>query len=175
MPIRAMAAVPGPFDQAFLDDLPYDPNMMLFDRLEELDVEKKMVRCRWATASDQPITRLQRNHEVLHPAHVSGALMVHATGILGFIHAYYVLGLRHHEGWIGYGTHMHDAVFRKLVPPGDPIDATCIATRTRIGQVRHFVRYAFEFTHEGDVCYKSEQSAMWLRVDPNGEAHAAAL
>jgi 3-hydroxymyristoyl/3-hydroxydecanoyl-(acyl carrier protein) dehydratase len=165
-----MAAIPGPFAQAFLDDLPYDPDMMLFDRLEQLDVEKSMVRCRWATAADQPITRLQRNHAVLHPPHVAGALMVHATGILGFIHAYHVLGLRHQEGWIGYGTHMHSAVFRKMVVPGEPIDATCIATRSRIGKVRHFLRYAFEFRHDGDVCYKSEQSAMWLRIDADGAA-----
>ena len=29
--------------------------------------------------------------------------MVHLTGMLGFMHAYYVLGLRHADGWIGYG------------------------------------------------------------------------
>jgi len=27
--------------------------------------------------------------------------MVHVTGMLGFAHAYFVLGLRHADGWIG--------------------------------------------------------------------------
>jgi hypothetical protein len=90
--------------------------------------------------------------------------MVHATGMLGFIHAYYLLGLRHKEGWIGYGTHMHRVVFRKLVSPGSPIEATCEATRSRIGKVRHMIRYAFEFRHEGAICYEGEQTAVWLHV-----------
>ncbi len=91
--------------------------------------------------------------------------MVHATGMLGFVHAYHLLGLRHHDGWIGYGTHIHRVVFRKLVQPGTPIIASCTATRTRKGKQRCFIRYAFEFRHEGDLCYEGEQSAMWLNVD----------
>jgi hypothetical protein len=154
-----------PFDQAFLDDLPYSPEVLLFDELLELDREGRLVRCRWPTRADDPITRAQRNHPLRHPAHVSGALMVHATGLLGFVHAYHVLDLRHREGWIGYGTHMDKVIFRKLVPPGEIIEATCRAVRARIGQTRHFVRYAFEFRHAGDVCYESEQSAMWIRTD----------
>ncbi len=157
--------VPGPFAQAFLDDLPYDPEILMFDRILEMDRENSIIKCRWPTSRDQPITRHQRNHPVRHPAHVSGALMVHATGLLGFVHAYHILDLRHRDGWIGYGTHLEKAVFRKMVPPGGFIDATCTATKARIGQTRHFVRYAFEFFHEGDLCYESEQSAMWLKTD----------
>lgn len=97
--------------------------------------------------------------------------MVHATGMLGFVHAYHVLGLRHHQGWIGYGTHIHRVVFRKLVTPGSPIISTCTATRVRKGKTRYFVRYEFEFRHEGQLCYEGEQSAMWNRLgdeDANG-------
>lgn len=152
-----------PFDQAFLDDMPYDPGQsLMFDALLALDREASLVCCRWPTRPDDPITRSQRNHPVLHPPHVSGALMVHATGILGFVHAYHVLGLRHRAGWVGYGTHMDKVVFRKLVPPGEVIEATCRAVRARIGDMRCFVRYAFTFRHDGDVCYESEQSAMWI-------------
>jgi hypothetical protein len=111
-----------------------------------------------------PFVGAQRAHPVLHPRHVAGAVMVHATGMLGFVHAYYLLGLRHREGWIGYGTHIHRVVFRKLVPPGTPIDATCIATKSRLGKQRHMIRYAFEFRHEGDVCYEGDQTAVWMRV-----------
>ena len=92
--------------------------------------------------------------------------MVHATGMLGFVHAYYVLGLRHNEGWIGYGTHIHRLVFRKLVQPGPhAIDAKCTITKKRIGKARCFVRYSFELRHEGHLAYESDQSAMWIKVD----------
>jgi hypothetical protein len=158
-----MASDPGfDFDDAFLADLPYDPEVLLFDRVLEIDAEKSLVRCRWPTARDEPFTRSQRSHDVRHPPHVSGSLMVHATGMLGFVHAYHVLGLRHHLGWIGYGTHLHEAVFRKLVPPGSVIEASCRAKRARLGRERHFVRYAFEFRHQGEICYHSEQSAFWV-------------
>jgi hypothetical protein len=159
----------GPFEQAFLDDCPYDPEVLFLDRLEEIDPVKSVVRCRMPTHDMLPLTRSQRAHPVRHPRHVAGAIMVHATGMLGFVHAYHLLGLRHAEGWVGYGTHLHEAVFRKLVSPGAPIDARCTATRARLGKTRHFVRYAFELRHEGEVCYQSEQSAVWLKTGEGGE------
>jgi len=164
-------AFPRAFDDAFLADLPYHPDVLLFDQLLEVDREKRLVRCRMPTRDDLPITRSQRAHPVLHPRHVSGGLMVHATGMLGFVHAYYVHGLRHHEGWIGYGTHLHDVVFRKLVVPGAPIEATCTALRDRAWGGKRLVRYRLEFRHEGDVCYEGEQTAVWLRA-PGYEAGA---
>ncbi len=159
----------GPFTQAFLDDLPYSPDILLFDEIVAIDREQSKVVCRWPTTADQPITRHQRNHPVRHPPHVSGALMVHATGLLGFVHAYHVLDVRHCDGWIGYGTHMESVVFRKMVPPGGIIEATCLATKTRIGQVPHFVKYAFDFRYEGECCYESKQSAMWLKTGDDGK------
>jgi len=157
--------VPGPFDQAFLEDCPYDPEVLFIDRLLEIDREKSLVRCSWPTHDGMPLTRSQRAHAARHPRHVAGALMVHVTGMLGFVHAYHVLGLRHADGWIGYGTHLHEATFKKLVPPGERIECECRAVRARLGQTRHFVRYAFELTHLGELCYRSEQSAYWLKVD----------
>jgi 3-hydroxymyristoyl/3-hydroxydecanoyl-(acyl carrier protein) dehydratase len=156
---------PCAFDRAFLDDCPYDPEVLLVDRLLMIDSQTSTVRCSWSTTDTMPITRSQRAHPVRHPRHVAGALMVHCTGMLGFVHAYHVLGLRHAEGWVGYGTHVHRAVFRKLVEPGEAIECDCRAVRSRLGQVRHFIRYAFEFRHRGEVCYEGEQSAVWLKVD----------
>lgn len=152
-------------DPEFLADLPYDPEVLFFDQLLELDLEKSLIRCSMPTPEDLPLTRSQRAHPVRHPRHVAGAVMVHATGMLGFVHAYHVLGLRHRDGWIGYGTHIYKVAFRKLVPPGTPIEATCQATRTRLGKKRHVVRYRFELRHEGAVCYESEQAAVWMLVD----------
>lgn len=156
------------FDQAFFNDLPYDPSVLFFDELLEVDREKSMVRCRMPTDCPMPIVEAQRAHPLRHPKHVAGAVMVHATGMLGFIHAYYLLGLRHRDGWIGYGTHIHRVVFRKLVQPGEPIISTCMATRTRLGAKRHMIRYSFEFRHEGSVCYEGDQTAVWMLVDEAG-------
>ncbi|HEX4340411.1 MAG TPA: hypothetical protein VH062_31095 [Polyangiaceae bacterium] len=155
------------FDAAFLADLPYDPEVLFFDTLLEVSREPgkpSHVKCSMPTPATLPFTRSQREHPVRHPRHVAGAVMVHATGMLGFIHAYYVLGLRHGEGWVGYGTNIHAAKFRKLVPPGQPIIATCTATKVRSGKSRHVVRYEFRFEHEGDVCYEGDQTAMWLNT-----------
>jgi hypothetical protein len=163
-------SIPGPLPQAFLDDMPYDPDLLKFEELLEVDEEKSLIRVAWRTRVDDVVTRSQRNHPLLHPPHVAGALMVQATAMLGFVHGYYLLGIRHHEGWIGYGTHMEKTVFRKLVPPGALIACTCWARRKRLGQVRHFVRYGFTFHHDGDVCYESEQAAMWIRVEEGDEA-----
>ena len=164
------AAVPGPFDAAFLADLPYDPEVLLFDELLEVDPGKSLVRCRMPTDRPMPVTSSQRAHPLRHPSHVSGAMMVHATGMLGFVHSYYVLGMRHADGWIGYGTHLHDVTFRKLVPPGAPIVASCAMTRCRTFGGKRLARYALEFRHEGDVCYQGDQTAVWMRVGEGGEA-----
>ena len=111
-----------------------------------------------------PFTAAQRSHPVRHPAHVCGAAIIHATGSLGFVHAYYLLGLRHREGWVGYGTHIHRAVFRQLVPPGTPVDASCMATRIREDEDRLVVRYRFDFRADGRRCYEGDQTAFWFRT-----------
>jgi hypothetical protein len=160
-----MAVVPTPceFGQDFLDDLPYDPSVLLFDRLLEVDEEHSMVRARMVTDPPLPLTDQQRTDPVVHPRHLAGGLILHATGMLGFIHGYYVLGLRHREGWTGYGTHVHRAVFRQLVPPGTAVEGTCRAIRQRLGEARHFIRYQLLFNAEGRRFYEGEQSAMWLK------------
>lgn len=155
---------PCAFEPAFLDDLPYDPSVLLFDRILEIDESASRVICEMPTDRSIPFTDQQRAHPERHPRHVAGAALVHATGMLGFVHAYYLLGVRHSGGWIGYGTHIHKAVFRKLVPPGTPISATCVATKLRRGSSRHVVRYAFEFRHEGELCYEGDQSAIWIKT-----------
>jgi hypothetical protein len=161
---QALPDVPGEFEASFLADLPYDPAVLLFDRLLELDPVESRVRCRMPTDRPIPFTVHQRAHPDRHPRHVAGAAMIHATGMLGFVHAYYLLGVRHADGWIGYGTHIHSATFRKLVSPGAPMECACRATKTRLGRTRHIVRYEFEFLHEGDVCYLGDQTAVWTKL-----------
>ena len=156
--------LPHPFDEAFLADLPYAPSVFFLDRIEVLDPDKSLVVCRMPTDRPLPLTDDQRAHELRHPRHVAGGLMVHVTGMLGFVHAYYLENVRHREGWVGYGTHIHRAVFRKLVPPGEPLLCSCAQLKIRRGSERSFSTYRFEFRHEGALAYESEQSAMWIRT-----------
>lgn len=156
---------PCGFDEDFLDDCPYAPDVLFFDELSSVDRVKSSIRCRMPTDRPMPFTSSQRAHPTRHPRHVAGAVIIHATGSLGFIHAYFVLGLRHRDGWVGYGTHIHRGVFRRLVTPGTPIDATCTATRIRNGKTRIMARYDFEFRHEGAICYEGDQTAVWIKTD----------
>lgn len=156
--------LPATFSQEFLDDLPYDPEVLLFDRIESIEVSSKTVVCRMPTDRALPFTDAQRAHPVKHPRHVAGGVLVHATGMLGFIHVHYLHGMRHADGWTGYGTNIHRAVFRKLVPPGLPLICSCTELKHRKMGDKSYATYRFEFRHDGDLAYESEQSAMWLKA-----------
>ena len=113
------------FDDEFFADLPYDPQVLFFDELLVVDREQSIVRARMPTNRSIPFMDMQRVDPLRHPRHVAGAALIHATGMLGFVHAYYIAGLRHRDGWIGYGTNIHKASFRKLVPPGTYLTFAC--------------------------------------------------
>ena len=85
-------------DPRFVADCPYAAEAILFDEITELDREAGRLVARMPTHDRLPLTNLQRADPVRHPRHVSGALMVHLTGMLGFAHAYFVLDLRHADG-----------------------------------------------------------------------------
>ena len=84
-------------DPRFVADCPYAAEAILFDEITELDREAGRLVAHMPTHDRLPLTDLQRADPVRHPRHGSGALMVHLTAMLGFAHAYYVLGLRHAE------------------------------------------------------------------------------
>jgi hypothetical protein len=157
-------------DEAFVADCPYAPEAILFDELLEVDREKGRILARMPTHERLPLTELQRAHPVRHPRHVSGALMVHLTGMLGFAHAYYVLGLRHADGWIGYGAQIRSARYGRLAVIGPPLLLDCRALQARRLHGRIYVRYAFRFEQEGRVVYESEQAAVWRLATEAGEA-----
>ena len=151
-------------DPAFVADCPYEPEAILFDDLLEIDPACGRLVATMPTRDSLPLTALQRAHPERHPRHVSGAVLVHVTGMLGFAHAYYVLGLRHADGWIGYGTHIHDARYGRLARIGPPLRLECRGLRQRSIRGSLYVRYAFRFEQEGRVVYESEQGAVWHRV-----------
>jgi hypothetical protein len=153
-----------PLDPAFVADCPYGPGGLLLDEILRVDAAENLVVARMPTTGELPLTREQRNHPLLHPAHVSGGLMVHMTGMVGFVHAYYVLGLRHADGWIGYGARINSARFHSLATPGEPIVIECRATQVRRGSSNVLARYAFRF-HQGEtLVYEGDQTALWMDV-----------
>jgi 3-hydroxymyristoyl/3-hydroxydecanoyl-(acyl carrier protein) dehydratase len=154
-----------PLDPAFVDDCPYGPGGLLIDELLEVDTDKSRVAVRMPTHDELPLTREQRAHPIFHPRHVSGGLMVHMTGMVGFVHAYYVLGLRHAQGWIGYGGRIHSARFKALAKPGDPMVLACTATQTRRGSKQVLARYAFKFTQGETLVYEGDQTALWMKIE----------
>lgn len=156
---------PRPLDPEFVADCPYGPGGLLLDAILAVDPDKSMVRARMPTHAELPLTREQRAHPVRHPRHVSGGLMVHMTGMVGFVHAYYVLGLRHSAGWIGYGGRIHSARFRALAAPGSPMELECVAKLVRRGQKRVLARYDLRFFQDDKLIYEGDQTAMWLRVE----------
>lgn len=153
-----------PLDPEFLADSPYGPGGLLMDEILEVDAPNGRVVARMPTFEELPLTREQRAHPVRHPRHVSGGLMVHMTGMVAFVHAYYVLGLRHADGWIGYGGKINSARFKALAPPGEPLILECKATQVRRGDTNVFARYVFKFTQKDVIIYEGDQSAMWMRV-----------
>ena len=157
--------LPAPFDPAFLADLPYDPSVLFLDRIESIDREASRIVCRMPTLQPMPFTDQQRSHPVRHPRHVGGAVMIQLTANLGFVHAYHLEGLRHADGWIGYGAMIDRARFRKLVQPGEPMFCSITQKRAMRSKGKLFSIYLFEFVHEGEVAYESQQSAMWMKLD----------
>ena len=151
-------------DPAFVADCPYEPSALLIDDILAIDREASSVIARMATTAELPLTRDQRADPVRHPRHVSGALMIHASGMVGFAHAYYILELRHADGWIGYGTHIHEGRFRRMGKIGPPMNLACKATSIRRIRGALVARYDFRFTQADELVYEGSHSAIFTRV-----------
>jgi 3-hydroxymyristoyl/3-hydroxydecanoyl-(acyl carrier protein) dehydratase len=154
-----------PLEQAFIDDCPYGPDALRMDRVLEIDRERSRVVASMPVHDELPLTRSQRVHPVRHPRHVNGGLMLHMTGMLGFLHAWYVFGLRHADGWVGYGAKIHEARFLALARPGTPLLLEGWTTRVRRGDTSIVARYRFKFTQGDNLVYEGDQTAMWMKVE----------
>jgi hypothetical protein len=150
-----------PFSREFLDDAFYGPDAMFLDGI--VSMTSDAITCRLPTDQPFPLTVSQRGDERTHPRHVNGGILVHVTGMLGWAHAYHLMGLRHKDGWVGYGTHVHTATFKKLVTLGPPVFCTGRLLRARRLHGKIFGTYAIRYEQGGDDVFVSEQSAIWLR------------
>ena len=155
-----------PLDPEFVADCIYAPGGLLFDEIHTIDAENHRVVASMPTHDDLPLTREQRVHPFLHPRHVAGGLMVHMTGMVAFVHSYYVLGLRSKDGWVGYGAKINSARFKAIAPPGERLMMECTAKQLRQTPTSVFARYEFRFTQGDTVVYEGDQSAFFSKVDP---------
>ena len=153
--------------QRFVDTFLYAPEALFVDELTHVDPETRSLEAILDTTRDWPLGRWQRI-STTHPAHVSAAELLMATGGLGCIHAYLFHGCRWDEDWAGFGNRIHRADFKRLASIGPPIVLQSRETRTRVGSRRIVIRYDFRFLQAGQVVYLGDQSAMFVKGRPLG-------
>ncbi|HIF95727.1 MAG TPA: hypothetical protein EYQ54_01645 [Myxococcales bacterium] len=159
---RSQNVIPAEDLQNFLDTFLYREPAVLLDEITHLDPETGRVRALLDTARALPFAASQRVTD-LHPAHVSGAELVMATGSLGCLHAYFFHGCRWDQGWAGFGNRIHRADFKQLARIGPVVELNSQETKTRIGPSRVVIRFTFEFFQDGNPVYVGDQSAMFVK------------
>ena len=175
MTTDALPSTPCPPPQDLLDDMLYEPGPYLLRELLELDADKSLVP-RWRSAATRPSRSPARSASGPGTRPTSPArCLVHLTGAAGFVHAYYLLGLRHRDGWVGFGTHIHRAVFRKLDHARRGLRDDLPGHARRPGRDRYMVRYDLEVRRNGARCYQGDQSAAWMRGRPRAFPRTSAV
>lgn len=154
----------GPLPRDFVEDALYAPEGLLIDRILSVDRDQSLVRVRMPVHEALPITNTQRVHPERHPRHVSGGLMVHMTGVAAFAHLYFIMGLRHRDGWTGYGVRVHEARFHALANMDAPLVLECRSTNLPRVRSKFLQRYEFKFTQEERLVYEGDQTAIWMKV-----------
>lgn len=153
-----------PIPDEFLAESLYTPDQWYIHDVLEIDRENDRVvgLCDTERLIDHPLVVAQRPWPG-QPKHVPGIVMVQITGTLGNIHAVAVLGLKMSEGWVGFGTNIHEARFGGLGRLGPALICEMKVERMRTLRGQMFGTYEFRFEQEGKVIYRSKQSASWLR------------
>lgn len=159
---RSRSVVSPDLLQRFVDTFLYTADGFFVDEITHLDPEARSLDGLLDTTRTLPLAKCQRTSPQ-HPAHVSAAELLMATGGLGCLHAYLFHGCRWDEGWAGFGNRIHRADFKRLATIGPPIVLESRETRTRVGGRRIVIRYAFRFLQEGQVVYVGDQSAMFVK------------
>ena len=159
---RSRSVVAPELLQRFVDTFLYAPEAFFVDELTRVDPGSRSITALLDTTRPLPLAGLQRT-SAEHPAHVSAAELLMATGSLGCLHAYLFHGCRWDEGWAGFGNRIHRADFKRLATIGPPIVLESSETRTRVGGRRIVIRYAFRFLQQEQVVYLGDQSAMFVK------------
>lgn len=149
------------FDDQFFKGLPYLREGFFLDRLIEADSEKRQITCELDTRKPFPLVLEQKHHEVLHPPHLPGAVIIHLTGMVGLAAAQIFLGIRYDQGWSGYGSRIHRGDFKRIVRLGPPLRLECRITDVRRRSNIVIVRYALNFSQEKRLAYRGDQTAVY--------------
>ena len=159
---RSRGVVAPELLQRFVDTFLYTSDAFFVDEITRVDRDARALEALLDTTRPFPLSRCQRTSPD-HPAHVSAAELLMATGGLGCLHAYLFHGCRWDEGWAGFGNRVHRADWKRLTTIGPPVMLESTETRTRVGSRRIVIRYAFRFLQEGQVVYVGDQSAMFVK------------
>jgi hypothetical protein len=155
-----------PLDPDFIADCPYLPDGLFIDDVIEIDeTGHGRIVLNVPPHDDLPLTSTQRVHPTRHPRHIAGGVIIHLTGIAGFAHAYYILGIRHMDGWTGYGARISSGRFHNLGNPAEPMQIEATAKQVKRGAKRILGRYDFRFTQNDALIYEGDQTAMFVRVE----------
>ena len=168
VPFRS-GPIPAGQMQHFFDTFLYRREAFLLDEVVHVDREAGEIEARLDTARALPFSDAQRIRPE-HPAHVSAAELLMATGSLGCLHAWLFHGCHWDRGWTGFGNRIHRADFRGLVRRGPPLVLRSRETRRRVGPRRVVLRFEFRFQQEGALAYVGDQSAMFLLGLPSAAA-----
>lgn len=155
----------------FRDTFLYAPEGFLVDAVPRCDREAHELEAVLDTTRPLAYSDLQRVSPA-HPAHVSAAEMLMATGSLGCLHAWLFHGCRWDEGWAGFGNRIHRADFKRLAHRGPPLVLHSRELRARVGARRVVLRLEFRFEQQGALVYAGDQSAMFVRGLEAGDAPA---
>jgi len=161
---RLLPSDPGRM-RRFLDTFFYEEGAFLIDEVVELDAQARAITAIMDTRRYLPLTSLQRV-DAHHPAHVTAAELLMVTGSLGCMHAWFFHGCYWDEGWAGYGSRIHRADFKRLALIGPPLRLESRETRLRVGARRTMLRYDFQFWQDGEIVYRGDQSALFVRDAP---------
>ena len=160
---------PGPLDagemRRFLDTFLYREPAFLVDEVVAVDREAHRIEALFDTLRPLPFSQEQRV-DPRHPAHVSAAEILMATGSLGCLSAWVFHGVRWDEGWSGFGNRIHRADFKSLARIGPPLCLRSRETQWRDGPRRVLIRWTFEFFQDEALVYTGDQTAMFFKDTP---------
>jgi hypothetical protein len=168
--------IKGPYEASemehFLDTFLYREDAFLIDEVTSMDHDARRIEARLDHERSFPFAKEQRT-DANHPAHFSVGELVMVTGCLGCMHAWFFHGCRWDEGWVGFGSRIHRADFKRIALLDAPLELESRETRTRVGERRLVLRYDFVFRQRGEIVYKGDQSAMFLKDADLGQAGQA--